>query len=85
MAHDRLADHLRIETPDGNPVVITLPVRNGGRLIKRAQYQVVVHQESDNNVRVGLGLDHGPDGDHWVSHSTPLAVADCATTITSPP
>lgn len=48
----------------------------GGRMIRRAQYMLKVLQVSSANVRVGVDLEHGPDGRITTLHSTPIPFSD---------
>jgi hypothetical protein len=53
--------------------VIELPGVRGGSMCKVALYQVVVVQKSGTAVEVGVRLDHGPNGQQYTTHSTPIA------------
>lgn len=50
------------------------PPRPGGRLCKNVQYMVKVVASSSDQAKVGLFLDHGPDGTVSKLHSTPIAL-----------
>lgn len=77
MEFTKLVAQMRIESAaNGSAKEYELAGRAVGHLAKVANYQVKVVAESGNNARLGLRLDHGPDGQTYVAHSTPIATAD---------
>ena len=52
----------------------------GGHMVKVAHYQIVVKQKSSTSARLGLKLDHGPNGKDHILHSTPIVL----TTLSGP-
>lgn len=79
MQHRALVNRLRIDTVDGSATVHPIGIHPGGKAVKRIHYSIVVHQVSNANVRIGLRLDHGPDGKNNRTHSTPIDFADPGT------
>jgi len=75
MSHEKVFGPGRIDC-DGSPTLIPVAVRPGGKSAKRPQYMVVIHQKANANTRIGLSLDHGPDGKHFRPHSQPIAYTD---------
>jgi hypothetical protein len=56
-----------------------LPPRGGGRMCKVVQYMVKVVQSSGSTARVTVRMDHGPDGNVFTTHSTPISAVDPTT------
>lgn len=74
MEFKKIAGPIRVDGPavGGSPTTYTQAARSGGRNAKVAQYAVKIIAGS-SNAKVGVILEHGPDGDVFIIHSTPLA------------
>ena len=69
----KIVGPLRVDGPavGGAATTYAQAPRSGGRSAKVAQYAVKVIAGS-SNAKVGVILEHGPDGDVFITHSTPL-------------
>src|ERR1041385_8492347 len=76
MLFRKIAGPMRIDsTAGGGQKDYELMSSSGGREHKTANYMVKILGLSGANAKVGLSLNHGPDGKVSVAHSTPIAVA----------
>jgi hypothetical protein len=68
---------MRVDGPatGGTVTEYRLPARAGGRFVKQANYMIKVTQVSHSAAKVGLKLEHSPDGNFSCTHSTPIATA----------
>jgi hypothetical protein len=71
----KLIASLRVDGPatGGQETLYKLTPLRGGRVCKQANYQIKIVAVSSNQAKVGLKLEHGPDGTVSVLHSTPIA------------
>lgn len=67
---------MRVDGPatGGQVTGFKLKPRAGGRSCKNVQYMIKILAVSSNQAKVGLDLQHGPDGSVSVAHSTPITV-----------
>ena len=75
MVFRKIAGPMQINSDsNGGSKSYRLPGHSGGRTAKVAQFAVKTIQSSDStNVRISLILEHGPDGENFDTHSTPLS------------
>lgn len=75
MIFRQIAKDVRVESnSDGTAQDFELEPSPGGHVIKVCNYMVVVKQKSGTNARLGLKLNHGPNGIVSIAHSQPVAV-----------
>jgi hypothetical protein len=67
---------MRVDGPatGGQATSFKLKPRAAGRSCKTAQYMIKIVAVSSTMAKVGLDLQHGPDGAVSVAHSTPIAM-----------
>ncbi len=63
----------RIDCAGSAYVVYQIPGRRGGLTAKVAQYSIVTLGSSGSAVNLTLDLEHGPNGQAYVLHSTPIS------------
>ena len=73
----------RIDSLAGGPeATVKIRPRGGGRMARVAQYMVkVIQSDGSDNIRLTLALEHSPDGQFSVAHSTPISAANPGTGI----
>lgn len=74
MYYRKIASNLRV-TCGANGAIVDLnldPVW-GGHTMKQVNFQIDVRQKSSTTAMAGLKLKHGPNGDKYLDHSTPIA------------
>jgi hypothetical protein len=71
----KLIAQMRVDGPatGGQETQYKLKARPGGRLCKGVNYMVKVIAVSSTQAKVGITLDHGPDGQVSRNHSIPIA------------
>lgn len=79
MQFKKIAAHYRVECPAGGTGTAPLPPSSGGRFIKSVNYMVEILAASSTNAKLGLALNHGPNGQVSLLHSTPIT----ATSLTA--
>lgn len=65
---------MRVDGPatGGQETFYRLQPSRSGRLCKQANFQIKVIASSSSQAKVGLRLEHGPDGTVSVLHSVPI-------------
>jgi hypothetical protein len=76
MLADKIADHLRVDGPGSasNPAIHALTPRAGGRLAKSVSYHIEIIATSSDQTKLGLDLNHGPNGAVSRLHSSPIGL-----------
>ncbi len=74
----------RMDAPSSADYEYALVPASGGSRCKNVVYAVRIIEKSSDDVRFGLGLEHGPGADLLVAHSTPLAVTTLGATYSAP-
>jgi hypothetical protein len=76
MDFKKIEGHFRVDGPVAGSGGRDYPLtaRSGGRSCKVAQYWIKVIAAS-SNATLGLGLEHGPDGNLFVLHSNVISLA----------
>jgi len=72
MVFRKIAGPMRIDCVGSSYQVYQIPGHPGGRAAKVAQYSIVVLGSSGTSVRIGMDLDHGPNGQVYAPHSAPI-------------
>lgn len=78
----KVVSNMRIESNnDQTARYYKLTPAGGGRFCKGVQYMVKVIAKSAGTARVTVRCDHGPDGEVFITHSTPINDVDPGSTV----
>lgn len=74
MMYKLIAKNLRMTSgATGQPIEVELDPIWGGHTMKRVNFMLDIRQKSSTAAKAGIKLQHGPNGQKFIDHSTPIS------------